>query len=485
MSDSLSRKQKKEEESEDDEQRKERKSEETNNTTNDTQPQREESSDEEETGTIRQNLLQYLLAARNIVPRLSNNEDLVRSLKKRSIIKSEDVEQALLKLPRPEFVTKDVLEEACEDCPIRLPSFGFNVSAPHMYGICLENLDLKPGLTVLDIGSGCGHFTCLAGYLVGKNGKAIGLDIRQDIIDFANANKKRVSEGKGIDLGNVEFYVRNCFLPTARPEVYDRIHVGACCPEAQLDNLVKKLAPGGILVTPYTDKIVKVTKDKDGKYKMEKLMAVRYGDLIIPSEAEIQLTKKQIEKEKSTTILIPENPFIFQLENLINNKEISDISLEIEGKFIYGHKVILAARSPFFKALFFGGLKESKQEKIKLENLNYNSFLDCLKYIYTGTLEISDADHAIEIIGTSNYLKLDHLKSICEKIIAGNIEIETAAYSLGIATLHNCTQLKSFCLNFIISNFEQVSKTKGFEELSKSLILEVTREACKSINKNE
>jgi len=255
--------------------------------------------------------------------------------------------------------------------------------------------------------------------------------------------------------------------------MYDRIHVGACCPEAQLDNLVKKLVPGGILVTPYTDKLVKVTKEKDGKYKMEKLMAVRYGDLAIPSEAEIQSAKKEIEKERATTIIIPENPFTSQFEKLINSPELSDVELLVDGKVVYGHRVILAARSEFFKALFFGGLKESKDSKIKLENLNYSSFLDCLAYIYKGVLEIKDADHAIEIIGTANYLKLDHLKSVCEKIIAGNVEIETAAYSLGIATLHNAQQLRSFCLNFIITQFEEVAKTKGFEELSKPLILEM------------
>ena len=37
-----------------------------------------------------------------------------------------------------------------------------------MYATCLENLDLQPGQSFLDIGSGCGHFTALAGYIVGK-----------------------------------------------------------------------------------------------------------------------------------------------------------------------------------------------------------------------------------------------------------------------------------------------------------------------------
>lgn len=34
-------------------------------------------------------------------------------------------------------------------------------SAPHMYAICLENLEIEPGNKVLDIGSGTGHFTAV------------------------------------------------------------------------------------------------------------------------------------------------------------------------------------------------------------------------------------------------------------------------------------------------------------------------------------
>ena len=40
-------------------------------------------------------------------------------------------------------------------------------------------------------------------------------------------------------------------------------------------------------------------------------------------------------------------------------------------------------------------------------------------------------------------------------------------------------EVKKHCLNYILKNFERVSVTKGFEDLSKQpqLILEVTRES--------
>jgi hypothetical protein len=54
--------------------------------------------------------------------------------------------------------------------------------------------------------------------------------------------------------------------------------VGACCPTPRLQSLIDLLNPGGILVTPNEDSLVKVTKSADGQStSIDKLASVRYG----------------------------------------------------------------------------------------------------------------------------------------------------------------------------------------------------------------
>lgn len=72
------------------------------------------------------------------------------------------------------------------------------------------------------------------------------------------------------------------------------------------------------------------------------------------------------------------------------SEEYSDVTLVVAGQKFYSHKLILAARSEYFRALLFGGLKESKQDEIELKAATLPAFKGLLKYIYTGRMSLAN-----------------------------------------------------------------------------------------------
>lgn len=76
--------------------------------------------------------------------------------------------------------------------------------------------------------------------------------------------------------------------------------------------------------------------------------------------------------------------FSDNLSTLCLSHEYSDIVLVVEGQKLHAHKVILAARSEYFRALLYGGLKETNQSEILLPDVPLKAFKNLLKYIYTG-----------------------------------------------------------------------------------------------------
>jgi arsenite methyltransferase len=106
--------------------------------------------------------------------------------------------------------------------------------------------DLKPGQTVLDLGSGGGIDCFLAAKKVGPTGQVIGLDMTPKMIDLARANAKK----QGVN--NVDFrygYIEDIPLPDAAVDVI----ISNCVINLSADKAAvfaeacRVLRPGGVL----------------------------------------------------------------------------------------------------------------------------------------------------------------------------------------------------------------------------------------------
>jgi BTB/POZ domain-containing protein 9 len=92
-------------------------------------------------------------------------------------------------------------------------------------------------------------------------------------------------------------------------------------------------------------------------------------------------------------------------ENLKNslflNPEYADVYLVVEGIKFPAHKIILAARSEYFRALLFGGMRESSQEEVELKGATTAAFKVLLKYVYTGRLSLTELkeDVTLDVLG--------------------------------------------------------------------------------------
>jgi arsenite methyltransferase len=105
---------------------------------------------------------------------------------------------------------------------------------------------LKPGQTVLDLGSGAGLDCILAAQKVGETGHVIGVDMTPEMIERAKANAKRVN------LKNVEFrlgYLENLPVDSSTVDVIISNCVINLSPDKGkvFNEAFRVLAPGGKL----------------------------------------------------------------------------------------------------------------------------------------------------------------------------------------------------------------------------------------------
>ncbi|KAI6108589.1 protein-L-isoaspartate O-methyltransferase [Pisolithus croceorrhizus] len=222
-----------------------------------------------------------------------SNSDLIRNMARQGIITSDRVSDAMAKVDRVNYVQRP--GDAYQDSPQSI-GHGATISAPHMHAHALENLlpYIRPGATVLDVGSGSGYLAAVLHHLVSPapspdnpnppQGKVIGIDHIPELVGWSKHNLERDGLGAALQDGRIEMIVgdgRQGYIPAAP---YDAIHVGAAAPtlpQALVDQLN---APGKMFIPVgiYSQSIWEVEKTVTGQVRKRELMGVMYVPLTDP-----------------------------------------------------------------------------------------------------------------------------------------------------------------------------------------------------------
>ena len=128
------------------------------------------------------------------------------------------------------------------------------MSSSEIYRIVVEALELnnRDGLSFLNVGSGSGYLSCIVGYLIGKKGLCHGVEIKPVVVEHSRKCTNDWIRFRGHQSNickNFEYIVGNCFSLDTKPVMkYDRIYVGAGCPDARWKFFLNFLKPNGVLI---------------------------------------------------------------------------------------------------------------------------------------------------------------------------------------------------------------------------------------------
>nr|XP_053640751.1 BTB/POZ domain-containing protein 9-like isoform X1 [Cherax quadricarinatus] len=154
------------------------------------------------------------------------------------------------------------------------------------------------------------------------------------------------------------------------------------------------------------------------------------------------------------------------------NDEYSDVTLQVNGQTFRAHKVILAARSQYFRALLFGGLRESRQAEVEIKDTNLTAFNVLLKYIYTGWVSLSSEkeETVLEILGLAHQYGFEDLESAVCEYLKDALCIANICVIYDMASLYNLTNLKTVCEDFMDKNALPILNHESFYSLTPSAL---------------
>jgi len=177
------------------------------------------------------------------------HRELAEMLRADGSIRSPRVEEAFRAIPRHLFLPGIPLEKAYQNEPViikREENIPLSSSSqPSLMAIMLEQLDLRPGHRVMEIGAATGYNAALMRHIVGPAGHVTTLDIDEDLVAGARANLAAA----GFPDVEVITHDGGRGWPPGAP--YDRIILTVAAWDIA-PAWIEQLAPDGRMVIPLT-----------------------------------------------------------------------------------------------------------------------------------------------------------------------------------------------------------------------------------------
>jgi protein-L-isoaspartate(D-aspartate) O-methyltransferase len=184
-------------------------------------------------------------------------------------ISDQAVLRAMEEIPRDVFVTAADRADAYRDSALGI-ACGQTISQPFVVAYMTEQLQLKKGHRVLEIGTGSGYQAAILSRLCGQ---VLTIERYRTLADSARARLESLA------CDNVEVMLGDGFDVSANVGEFDRIIVTAAM--AQLpETLTQRLGPGGVLIAPVgpqqgVQTLVRMVRTDDG-FERKELVDVRF-----------------------------------------------------------------------------------------------------------------------------------------------------------------------------------------------------------------
>ncbi|XP_069111573.1 kelch-like protein 41 isoform X2 [Argopecten irradians] len=149
------------------------------------------------------------------------------------------------------------------------------------------------------------------------------------------------------------------------------------------------------------------------------------------------------------------------LHQFYRQGQLCDVTLVVGKQHFPCNRNVLAATSPYFRAMFTSQVKESEQQTVTLYDVIPEVIADILDYMYSGVITITD-DNVQNLYIAANIFQMTPLIDLCTDHMLQEISLCNCLDLYNFSTYHYNNRLKEFCCTFVKENFTDICETDNF-----------------------
>ncbi|XP_046983444.1 poly [ADP-ribose] polymerase tankyrase-1-like isoform X1 [Schistocerca americana] len=158
------------------------------------------------------------------------------------------------------------------------------------------------------------------------------------------------------------------------------------------------------------------------------------------------------------------------LGDLLDAGDDAMVILEAGETRLVVHRAVLADRSPVFAAMFAHDTLEASTGVVRIADIGGPVLRQLVSYLYTqrapqlpGTAPQLPGT-APQLLAAADKYGASGLKAECERQVAAQLTVETAAAAATLAVRHSCSDLRRAAIEFIKARTHEVMATQGWAD---------------------
>ncbi|XP_028831846.1 kelch-like protein 6 [Denticeps clupeoides] len=172
------------------------------------------------------------------------------------------------------------------------------------------------------------------------------------------------------------------------------------------------------------------------------------------------------------------------LEALRLEGSLTDVTLHVQGTDFPCHRVVLAASSHYFRAMFCGDLREKHESKILIRGLDAETMQVLLGYSYTSKAVITQ-DNVQKILGAASLFQFTRVVEACANFLADALLPDNCVGVLHLADAHSLSGLKTRVQSYITERFSAVVAQGEILELPADVLVWLLQQDDLAVSKEE
>uniref|UniRef100_A0A0P4W6R1 Kelch-like protein diablo n=3 Tax=Scylla olivacea TaxID=85551 RepID=A0A0P4W6R1_SCYOL len=162
----------------------------------------------------------------------------------------------------------------------------------------------------------------------------------------------------------------------------------------------------------------------------------------------------------------------------------TDLVIRTQDQVIHAHKIILAAASPYFRAMLSAGLVEGQTQTLVLEDVSGNVLNTVLTFVYTGRASLTE-HNVQEVLTLADYFQIHSLKKLCCYYLKTHLVSRTCLSVYEVAALHRCNDLAAEALALAASQCSEVLAQPDFLSLQPETLITLLKQPYLSVETEE